>query len=225
MTTNQSQRIRRVVGINGGPRKNWNTAKLLKKALEGAAESGAPTELIDLYELNYKGCVSCFQCKTNENYLRGRCGYRDELSPVLELIENSSALIMGSPIYIGDVTGALRSFLERWAFINLAYDSESPSVMEKGPAVGLIYTMNVPSTAMETMGYSSMFRFHKALLERLGCREVQQLYSCDTLQFSDYSRYHAPMFDEAHKKQVRAERFPEELQKAFDMGVLLAAAG
>jgi len=51
--------------INGSPRKNGNTAKLLKWAMEGAAEAGAETELINLYDrsLNFKGCMSCFACK------------------------------------------------------------------------------------------------------------------------------------------------------------------
>ena len=51
--------------INGSPRKNGNTAKLLKRAMEGAAEAGAETELINLYDrsLNFKGCMSCFACK------------------------------------------------------------------------------------------------------------------------------------------------------------------
>ncbi len=52
-----------VVAINGSPRKNWNTAILLNKALEGAAAKNASTELIHLYDLNFKGCVSCFACK------------------------------------------------------------------------------------------------------------------------------------------------------------------
>jgi multimeric flavodoxin WrbA len=53
----------KIMAINGSPRKEWNTATLLQKALEGAASQGATTELIDLYDLNYKGCISCFACK------------------------------------------------------------------------------------------------------------------------------------------------------------------
>ena len=49
-----------VLAINGSPRKNWNTATLLNKALEGAAAQGVQTELIHLYDLNFKGCISCF---------------------------------------------------------------------------------------------------------------------------------------------------------------------
>lgn len=54
----------KVIAINGSPRKN--TATLLAKALEGASSCGAETELIHLYDHNYKGCVSCFACKLKD---------------------------------------------------------------------------------------------------------------------------------------------------------------
>jgi len=37
-----------VIAFNGSPRKNWNTATLLQKALEGASSEGAETELVHL---------------------------------------------------------------------------------------------------------------------------------------------------------------------------------
>ena len=48
----------KVIAINGSPRKKWNTATMLEKALEGATSEGAETELIHLYDLNFKGCTS-----------------------------------------------------------------------------------------------------------------------------------------------------------------------
>ena len=53
----------KAIAINGSPRRNWNTDTLLKKALKGADSVGAETELIHLYNLNFKGCNSCFFCK------------------------------------------------------------------------------------------------------------------------------------------------------------------
>jgi len=53
----------KAIAVNGSPRKTWNTAQLLKKALEGAAGAGAETKIIHLYDLNFKGCTSCFACK------------------------------------------------------------------------------------------------------------------------------------------------------------------
>ena len=53
----------RAIAVNGSPRKNWNTASLLEHALSGATKDGAETELVHLYDLDFKGCISCFACK------------------------------------------------------------------------------------------------------------------------------------------------------------------
>jgi len=50
----------KVLAINGSPRTKCNTATLLNNALEGAASQGAETELVHLYNLTFKGCISCF---------------------------------------------------------------------------------------------------------------------------------------------------------------------
>lgn len=76
----------RIIFINGSPRKDWNTAILLNKALEGAASQGAETELIHLYDLNYKGCTSCFACKKKDGKSYGKCATNDELAPILNKV-------------------------------------------------------------------------------------------------------------------------------------------
>ena len=48
--------------LNGSPRKNWNTATLLKEAKRGAESVGAEVEYIDLFDLSYTGCRSCLSC-------------------------------------------------------------------------------------------------------------------------------------------------------------------
>ena len=83
----------KVMAFNGSPRKKWNTATLLEKALEGAASRGAETELIHLYDLNYKGCISCFACKTKGGESYGRCAVEDDLAPVFRKIEKADAVI------------------------------------------------------------------------------------------------------------------------------------
>jgi multimeric flavodoxin WrbA len=213
--------MKRVIAINGGPRKNWNTGALLRCALDGAESAGAVTETVHLYDLNFRGCVSCFSCKRVESYRNGRCAMRDDLSPVLERVMESSAVIMGSPIYLSDVTGELRSFLERLIFMNLAYDPKERSITDKKISCGLIYTMNIPENAAKEWGYTAMFESHVAVMKILG-GSVEYMTSCDTYQFDDYSKYHAPMFDESHKKAWRETQFPVDRQNAYEMGARLA---
>ena len=69
-----------VVAVNGSPRKNSNTATLLNKAIEGARSVGAETELFHLYDLNFKGCTSCFSCKRKSSKNNGICSMKDELT-------------------------------------------------------------------------------------------------------------------------------------------------
>ena len=101
----------KIIAFNGSARKTWNTATLLSKALEGAGAQGASTELVHLYDVDFKGCVSCFACKTKGGKSYGKCAVRDGLAPLLQKAEEADAFILGSPIYFGAVTGTV-SYLQ-----------------------------------------------------------------------------------------------------------------
>ena len=70
------------------------------KSLCGAADQGAETELIHLYDLKYTGCTSCFACKIIGGKSYGKCAVNDDLLPVLRRIEEADALILGSPVFL-----------------------------------------------------------------------------------------------------------------------------
>ncbi len=208
----------KVIAVNGSPRKKWNTAILLEKALEGAASQGADTELVHLYDLSYKGCVSCFSCKTKGGKSYGRCGYKDELTPVLERIETVDALILGSPIYLGVTTGEMRSFMERLIFPYLTYTDPLQSLSPKKIKKGFIYTMNVTAEEMKKRGYDWHFDFNETYLKTI-FGAAESLFCCDTYQFKDYSKMAAERFDADKKAKRRQEVFPEDCSKAYEMGV------
>ncbi|VBB08820.1 nadph-dependent fmn reductase [Lucifera butyrica] len=210
-----------ILAINGSPRKNWNTATLLNKALEGAASQGAATELIHLYDLNFKGCISCFSCKLKGGRSYGKCAYKDDLSPVLEKIERADAVILGSPIYLGNVTGEMRSLMERMAFQYLVYDETHSSLVPKKKTIGFIYTMNIKEEMLRDWGYDRVFLANENIFARVfGASE--SLYSTDTYQFNDYSKYVVTAFDAAAKSRRRQEEFPKDCEKAFNLGVRFA---
>ncbi|MGE4560265.1 MAG: flavodoxin family protein [Desulfobulbus sp.] len=214
-----------VLAINGSPRKTWNTATLLNKALEGAASQGAKTELIHLYDLDYKGCTSCFACKTIGGASNGRCAMKDGLRPLLEQIETEvDVLFLGSPIYFGQMTGEMRSFLERLLFAPLIYSQPPRSTFPRKIRTAFIYTMNVNEELCKQLGYEAMFRSTEASLSRnFGSAET---FCCfDTYQFADYSKVVMEYMDPAHKEARRLEAFPRDCQRAFELGTRLAAEG
>ena len=211
----------KIMAFNGSPRKEWNTATLLTKALEGAASQGAATELIHLYDLNFKGCISCFACKTIGGESYGRCAVKDELTPVLKEVETADALILGSPIYFSTVSGEMRSFMERLFFPFFTYTMPPESLFPKKIPTAFIYTMNVTEEMMQEWGYMDHFNKNKGFLE-VAFGPCETLVCVDTLQFKDYSKYLCTRFDPVHKAKRRQEVFPQDCQKAYDLGIRLA---
>ena len=215
-----------VLAINGSPRKTWNTATLLTKTLEGAAARGASTELVHLYDLDYKGCTSCFACKLVDGPSNGRCAMEDQLRPVLEQIETKvDALILGSPIYFGLMTGEMRSFLERLLFAPLVYSLPPRSIFPRTIKTAVIYTMNVNEELCAQLGYPAMFEATETILGRVFGMPTETLCCYDTYQFPDYDKVIMECMDPARKKARRDSVFPEDCERAVRLGERLATAG
>ena len=211
----------KVIAFNGSPRKKWNTATLLEKALEGASSKGAETELIHLYDLNYKGCISCFLCKMKGGKSYGRCAVTDDLTPIFEKGLDAQALLFGSPIYLGTSTGQMRSFLERLIFPFLPYTDPPESIFPGKVKTGFIYTLGATEEMAKEIGCDHHISTAEMILKWIfGSSET--LCSYDTYQFEDYSKVVASRFDPEKKARRRKEVFPLDCAKAFEMGVRLA---
>ena len=211
----------KVIALNGSPRKKWNTATLLSKALEGAASQGAEVELVHLYELNFKGCLSCFSCKTKDGKSYGQCAVYDDLTPILKKVEQADAIILGSPIYFGPVSGEMRSFMERLMFPYITYTNPYQSLFPKKINVGLIYTMNLTEEQMKQSGLHQYLEGNEIRMKMIfGASET--LISFDTYQFEDYSKVVADRFDPEEKTMRRRDVFPNDCKKAYDMGARFA---
>ena len=204
----------KTIFLNGSPRKNWNTALMLKEAQKGAESVGAETEYIDLFDLTYTGCRSCMACK-RKGAERCHCFWKDDLSPVIDRIFDADALIIGSPIYLGDITSQVHGLIERLHFCALSYDNYSNYFTGKVD-VGIILTMNAPKM-FYNLAYRKKAKEVAQSFKALN-GSVEVYACCDTLQVTDYSKYNMASFNEEHKKEMRAKHFPQDLEKAFQMG-------
>lgn len=207
----------KVFAINGSPRKGWNTHMLLEKALEGAASKGAQTEMVNLYDLDFKGCIGCLGCKLKSGNV-GRCAIKDALQPILDAIAECDAILLGSPIYIGEVTGELRSFMERLIFPFISYDKMGENYFGKEIKTAMIYTTNCPENMYETVGYTKLFSDYEKFMSRIFKGECRTLTASETWQVNDYDKFLMGMFDVPARRKRREEVFPEDCNKAFELG-------
>lgn len=214
----------KVLAFNGSPRKGWNTEKLLQKALEGARSVGAETELIQLYDQEFKGCVSCLACKRKNSTTNGLCAYRDALTPILEKARQADVLIVGSPVYYDYPTAQTRAFLERLMFPLDPYmvDENGKRIryLNKTVPTAIIYTMNCPEWLMEQIHYPTILGANEKAMDRL-FGYCETLNSCDTFQYTDYAKYDCNLFDADKKAIQRVTQFPVDLENAFELGMRL----
>ncbi len=204
---------KKIVVVNAGPRKGWNTDTIISEAARGAEEAGAQIIRFDLFRLEkYTGCISCFGCKKEAN--KGHCICKDGLTPVLDAIREADGLIIGSPNYLGEMTASFRALYERLIFQNLTYNRETPCCNDRMIPVLLVMTCNSPDT-----GYQTLLQNYRGSLTRfIGPTTV---FVCgNTLQLKDYSKTDWPwtMFDPEAKIKRHETVFPEECQKAHELG-------
>ena len=212
----------KLIAINGSPRRTGNTAALLQKALEGSTAAGAETECINLYTLQYKGCLSCFYCKRKDKE-HGICIVKDDLTPVLEKVKQADAVIFGSPIYFMNLTSGMQAFLERLFFSIYIYSREIPSVLGKKLPSAFLYTMNATREQAEQFHlYDSLAPYEIFAANLLGTAP-HKFYAFNTLQFKDYSQYESSIFSETEKKAYAQKHWSEELQQAYELGKQLVS--
>ncbi|MBN2060042.1 MAG: flavodoxin family protein [Deltaproteobacteria bacterium] len=212
-----------VMAFNGSPRKKgWNTVTLIQNALKGAESAGAEIELVQLYDLNFSGCLSCFSCKKLDRKEDGVCSVADDLTPVLDRIRTADAMIIGTPLYWGSESAATRAFLERLLFPCSNYSKDAKSLFPKRIKTAMIYTMGIKEDMLESSGFQQKIAFTRDMIENyFGPCEL--LLCNDTLQYSDYDKYESEMFDKEAKLKRHTEVFPIDCQRAFELGVRMAS--
>ena len=206
----------KIIAVNAGPRKGWNTDTLISEAIKGAESTGATVERFDLFRLEkYTGCISCFGCKREKN--KGHCICKDGLTPVLDAIREADGLIIGSPNYLGEMTASFRALYERLIFQNLTYNAENPCCNQNVLPVLLIMTSNAPD-----YGYQGLMQDYQQTLNRL-VGPTKTFVSGNTLQVKDYSKldWEWSIFEPEAKRKRHETVFPEEMKKAFALGAAL----
>jgi len=144
----------KVLAFVGSPRKSGNTAVLVDEIVKAAAGKGAETETVFLNELNYRGCQACMSCKTKTE----TCVQKDDVTPLIDKIQGADAVVIGSPVYMGQVTGQTKLFIDRWYSL---IRGDFTSRLNPGKKMVMVLTQGQPDAEMFSgipKGYKGMFK-------------------------------------------------------------------
>lgn len=103
----------KVIGINSSARKDGNTAILINTIFEELHKHGIETELIQLANQVIEPCVACWACNGREN-----CAHnRDHFQEIFGKMKEADGIILGSPVYLANISTNMQALLERAAVI------------------------------------------------------------------------------------------------------------
>ncbi len=111
----------KVIGLVGSPRKNSNTQIMVDEILKGASEAGAETKVFNLDEMDINPCKACMYCKEN----KGECAIDDHMQMLYQEIKESNAFVLGSPVYMGQMSAQSKIFTDRlYALFNTGFEGK-----------------------------------------------------------------------------------------------------
>ena len=101
--------MKKIVILNGSPRKNGKTAALIKAFVSGAESAGNEVKELYLQSMKIGGCMACEACSKNG----GKCIQKDDMAKVNEAVEWAEVIVFASPMYWGTITGQLKTTVDR----------------------------------------------------------------------------------------------------------------
>jgi multimeric flavodoxin WrbA len=146
----------RVTALCGSPRKGGNTEIILRKMLEGAASKGAEIVFRDLNSMKIRPCQACNSCKDGGSQF---CAIADEMQTVYSDIRDSQAVIIGSPIYMWQMTAQTKAVIDRlYAILLPGFESKIGS-----RKLALVFTQGAPEGSFKDYidGTAKMLRMLK----------------------------------------------------------------
>ena len=203
----------KILGFLGSPRVNGKTAKLLKKALEGAESAGAETKRYDLIKCTIKFCMGCGTCFKKEPDLRfGTCPLNDDMASILDEYIKADGYIYASPSYDMYITALMKMFIER----KIAFTYKGPDSAGKFPtprpgvAVNFMKKASIIITGNSADEYESVMG--DPCYEAVEADHIwEQIDTVDKLYVGGV-------------ESITDEEFAHRQQKAYQMGINIVDA-
>lgn len=102
--------MKKIVILNGSPRKTGNTAALINHFIFGAKQNANHIDVVKIDELNLNFCTGCLRCNILE-----RCGQTDDdWEKIIQKMDDADVIVFASPIYFHHVSAQMKKLIDRF---------------------------------------------------------------------------------------------------------------
>ena len=167
-----------ILVLNGSPHKNGNVCNALKTRVEKLSKVQKNEESLvnviweDVSSLNFKFCSGCMKCRS-----LGKCIFPfDDAHKIAEKISSCDAIIVGTPVYWGNMNGKLKALFDRLVYILMGESKQGiPSPLHKGKKAEIVTACTTPFPFNYFCGQSSgAVRAVKEILKSSGFKVVKK---------------------------------------------------
>ena len=182
---------RRIVIINGSTREKGNTDAILESFMRGVSASGVAVRNAVLRDLRINNCIGCCQCLREQT-----CHFQDDMTDLRDAIVKSDVMVFASPIYWCEITGLLKTFIDRLYF----FHHKENNHLIAGKKALIVTTLGEKDVDYEA---KVLVEFYKRCMHSLGVDILNMLFFADLMD------------------QDAIKCKPEYLKQAFDAGKYL----
>ena len=153
----------KVLVLFGSPRKEGNTASLLKPVIDELKTENADISYFDAYDMNVKGCNACLKCQKDiENIC---CTIDDDMKKIFREIVDSNVILIASPIYAWSIPAPLKAIIDRLVYSSCKYYDGNPNgpALLGGKKLYLLLTCGYPIEKGTDLLEEAMKRYAKHL--------------------------------------------------------------
>lgn len=159
--------MKNIVAFVGSANHHGNISNIVKKILEGAQENESETKIYYLNDMNIRGCQGCLYCRSHDI-----CCINDDMQSVYKDIISAEIIILGSPVYMCQVSAQTKLLLDRlYPFTEIINGKHIPRFGEK--QLIMVYSQAAPFRFI----FSNYFRYLAKSLKGIGFKEINRIIS------------------------------------------------
>jgi multimeric flavodoxin WrbA len=162
---------KKIIILNGSPRKNGNTSALIEELTKGAQEAGHTVTTFFLDSMEIHGCKGCFGGGKNTD---SPCVQKDDMDKIYPVYKEADIVVLASPLYYWNLSGQLRTAFDRL----FAVAECDPNY--RNPQKDAILLMSA-----EGYGFDDAVRYYKSLMKHLHWRDLGQILAGGVMAVGD----------------------------------------